>query len=169
MRILATLLTAVLVASTACAGSSGNPCRVESLPTAKAACLELQFEQHVLRMSQQIDHVLSRLQAATASQLLALGQQYETAQSNWFEQLRSACTSRHPDDPVGFQNCRLGAVANRTDRLSLSLQRAAEDFGAPIDYEVAIPDSVEILIPLPVEVPFDGEARLPLLVPIEPN
>lgn len=169
MKFLAIIFVAAFAASSACAGSVASPCRTERLTFAKSACLELIFDQRLLQMSQQIDDVLSRLQAATATELLQLGRQYLSAQSTWIDDVERACDSRYAGEPVAYQTCRLGALPRREERLTLSLERAAEDFGAPVEYRIPIPDAVEILIPLPVPLPLGGEARLPLLVPIHPK
>lgn len=158
-----------VAAAPAQAGSAQDQCRVERQAFAKAACLEQIFEQRYLGMVQDIQDLLSRLQAATVPELLALGRQYDGAQARWRDEVAEACRDRHPSDTVGFQYCRLGTVEPREEQLALSLERAAEDFGAPPEYEVPIPDAIEILIPLPVDIPFGGEARLPLVVPLHPQ
>lgn len=169
MRFPALIVAALMVAQPANAASPTSACRVERLSSAKAACLALVYEQRFLQMEQSIQDLLSRLQAATVPELRALQKQYDGAQTRWYRQVRAACRSRHDEDPVAVETCRLNALKLREERLALSLERAAEDFGAPVEYEVPIPDAIEILIPLPIEIPFGGEARLPLLVPIHPE
>lgn len=169
MRALVILLAMLMASFAAAAGPRADSCRVERQAAAKAACLELVFDQKVLRMTQDISDLLSRLQAATAAELINLQRQYQSSQLQWQRELSQACRVRHKSDSIGFQTCRIGALDGRTEQLALSLERAAEDFGAPVEYEVPIPDAVEILIPLPVPIPFGGEARLPLMIPIAPE
>ena len=169
MKACVTLIFAAASASLACAGSEPDACRVERSPVAKAVCLELIADQQFLKMSQQIDDVLSRLQAASSSELLQLDDQYRTAQLRWSQTVLEACTNRHAGDLVKTQTCRLSATSTRRAQLALSLQRAAEDFGAPAEYNAPIPDAVEVLVPLSVPLPFGAEARLPLLVPLYPD
>lgn len=165
------LATAIwMLAISAGAGPTTDSCRVERLARAKSACLAQVFDQGVLAMAQDISHLVSRLQAATASELIALERQYWRAQANWQRAVDRACRTAHARDRVAFQYCRIGTLAEREAELALSLARAGEDFGAPPDYQVPIPDAVEVLIPLqvPVPLPGGGEVRLPLSVPINP-
>ena len=157
-------IAALLVSAfTAIGGSRTDACTVERQPFAKAACLELIYDQGVLGMAQDISHVLTRLQAATAAELISLQRQYDIAQSRWNQQVAHACWIRHRADAPGFQTCRIAALRTREDQLALSLDRAARDFGAPAEYEIPIPDQFEVLIPLPND--FGVDARLPLLLP----
>lgn len=169
MRVELAFVISLVAAAPASAYHGVDSCRVERQDFAKAACLELVFDQEILRMTQDISDLLARLQAATAAELLSLQRQYDSAQAKWQQELRQACSIRHARDAVAFQTCRIGALAARAEQVALSLERAAEDFGAPVEYQVPIPESVEILIPLPVPIPFGGEARLPLLIPIHPE
>lgn len=172
MKASAFLVTAFVVAFGAMFASASNvhanACRVERQAFAKAACLELIYDQAVLRMTQDIADLLSRLQAATVPELMGLQRQYQSAQAQWQQEVAQVCALRHDGDAVLFETCKIAAVQERATQVGLSLQRAAEDFGAPIEYEVPIPEAVEILIPVPVPIPFGGEARLPLLIPINP-
>ena len=165
-----TLAAALMVsASPAQADPVEDDCRVERLTRAKAACLEHVFDSRFLEMQEAISQTVSSLQAATVSELTSLGRTYEAAQSVWKSEVRERCDAEHPDDPVSFEYCRLDAVYQREENLSVSLARAAEDLGAPAGFVAPIPEYVELLLPLPARLPFLGRARLPLLVPINPD
>ncbi|MEL7469244.1 MAG: hypothetical protein AAFN27_12370 [Pseudomonadota bacterium] len=143
-------------------GAKESDCRIERQVFAKAACLEHVFAQRDLKMTQQIDDTLSRLQAATARELLAISRIYRDSQDNWRAEISQTCRDQNQDDRIGFELCKLSTQAERQDQLDLSLARAAEELGAPETYEVDIPDSVEILVPLPEGSEFGVETRLPL-------
>lgn len=159
----------VIVASPVRADPVEDDCRVERLPRAHAACLELVFDTGFLRMQESISQTMSVLQAATVAELTALGRTYESAQETWTSEVAARCGSEHEADPVAFGYCRLDALYQREDDLELSLARAANDLGAPAAFEAPIPEYVELLFPLPARLPFLGRARLPLLVPIHPH
>ena len=169
MRAAAGAAVLVLAASIARADPVEDDCRVERLPRAHAACLELVFDTRFLRMQEAISQTVASLQAATAAELTALGSAYGNAQATWTSEVAARCRSEHEDDPVQYEYCRLDALYRREEDLKLSLARAAVDLGAPAGYEVPIPGYVELLIPLPGRLPYPGRARLPLLVPIHPH
>ena len=167
---LVSLTAALLTAATAAgAAPSEDDCRVERLPNAEAACLELVFESRFLRMQDSISKTLSSLQAATARELQSIGRAYETAQANWNDEVIARCRSDHAEDRVSYEFCRLDALYQREEDLELSLANAAEDLGAPDQFKAPTPQYVELLFPLPARLPFLGRARLPLLVPINPD
>lgn len=159
----------LLTASIAFADPVEDDCRVERLPRAHAACLELVFDARFLRMQESISQTMSVLQAATVAELTALGRTYENAQETWVSEVAARCGAEHEADPVAFGYCRLDALYAREDDLKLSLARAAKDLGAPAGYEAPVPGYVELLFPLPARLPYLGRARLPLLVPIHPH
>ena len=161
------LIALALFCSPAQAGPDARQCRVERLVHARALCLEHVFQQRALRMAQLIQDTLSRLQAATAPELIRLERQYRSAQLNWHKELHGRCSTDHPDESVEFENCRLSGIAGREVQLAESLRRAAHDFGAPPEHRIPIPDEIEILVPLPND--FGVETRLPLSLSIHPD
>lgn len=169
MRTLVLAAALLMAAIAASAAPSEDDCRVERLPNAEAACLELVFESRFLRMQASISKTLSGLQAATARELSAIGRTYESAQASWNAEVIARCRAEHPEDRVQFEFCRLDALYLREEDLELSLANAAVDLGAPDQYKAPIPRYVELLFPLPARLPFLGRARLPLLVPIDPD
>ncbi|MEM9060030.1 MAG: hypothetical protein AAGD13_06165 [Pseudomonadota bacterium] len=150
-------------------GNAEADCRVERLAFAKASCLEHVFAQRDLLMTQQIDQTLSRLQAATAAELREISALYSSAQSVWRDEVDDLCQQDNPGDPVGVEYCRLSAQNTRQAELDISLARAAFELGAPGRYDVDIPDSVEVLVPLPEGFLFGVETRLPLQFSIGTN
>lgn len=166
MRSFVIAICAVCLASTATGGPTPNQCRVERQEGALAVCLELVFAQRVMKMTEQINTTLAHFQAATSSELRSLQNQYDFAQEIWLERLTENCERLASEDTVALQNCRLESLPQREARLALSLERASADFGAPVLFDIPVPENVEILIPLPVDVLLGGEARLPLLIPI---
>ena len=169
MRLFLMICTMLAVSSVARAEPIPGPCRVERQVGALSACLEMALAQRVVKMSQQINDMLAQLQAATSGELRALQLQYDDAQDIWLERLAERCEVLSKADPVAFQRCRLSALAGREKRLALSLQRASDDFGAPLAYTFPTPDSVEIHIPLPIPLPYPGAAEIPLILPLSPD
>ena len=161
------LIALAFTVGTARAGLEERQCRVERVPEVRALCLEHVFQQRAVRMNQLVEDTLSRLQAATVSELIDLGKRYRVAQQTWHEELVDLCLARRPDDVVAFEYCRLSGIARREAQLAESLRRAANDFGAPPEYRIAIPDEIEALVPLPNS--FGIETRLPLSLPVNPD
>ena len=159
----------VIAATSVRADPVEDDCRVERLPRAHAACLELVFDARFLRMQESISQSMSVLQAATVAELTGLARTYESAQKTWTSEVAARCGSEHEADPVAFEYCRLDALYQRENDLELSLARAANDLGAPAGFRAPIPEYVELLFPLPARLPYLGRARLPLLVPIHPH
>ena len=169
MRLLLLACVLLVIAPAARSEPVPGPCRVERQDGALAVCLEMAFAQRVVKMSQQINGTLAQLQAATSSELRALQLQYDNAQDIWVERLDERCEIATDGNPVSFQRCRLNALSAREDRVALSLQRADDDFGAPLVYSVPTPDSVEFHIPLAIPLPYPGAAKIPLILPISPD
>lgn len=146
-------------------------CRIERLDHARAACLGYHADLVLLAMDEAVAGTTSTLQAAYADEILTFEAGLRRSQEDWLRKMETGCRRAAPDDPVGYQTCRLQAAKRRRARLDATLADLQERLGATPSPGFDVPEEVEILIPLgiPGGNGPDSEARVPLTIPITPQ
>lgn len=143
-------------------------CRVERMPQARAACINLVADERGTALEGRIFSATAQIQATTGPELRAFEDGLRTAQDRWRIDLAAACAT---EDPVAEARCRLSGVLAREEQVADLLDGALAELGAP---PMVRPDdfgAVEVTIPLR---PPSGTDRtgafvdLPLLVPLRP-
>lgn len=143
---------------------AARPCLIERLDTARAACLGVIADQWIAKTEGRIAVATIDLQAANAKELKAFERDLEVSQHFWRDRMESACRS---DDPVAYQECRLGSALERDGVVRDVLAEARAKMGLrPV---IEVPSEIEVLIPLPVPPAGpDADVRIPLVVPVQP-
>lgn len=165
----------ILILLSACASfadtlrETTRPCRIERLDHAYALCVDALSDARELAMHDAVGQTLGSLQATTPEELGELEARYAGAQQAWLRAVEDSCGRSFPDAPRGRAECRLQAVLARAEQIKHSLARAADDLGGRAEYDIPVPDAVEVIVPLP-GFPNGPRQRIrvPLVVPVMP-
>ncbi len=172
MRMLVVCLTLALTTGTSVAEPpEARPCRVERLDFAKAACLGYAADVIEARIEAQLVQATAELQGAYASEILEFEDALRRNQLDWRADVQAECRDQTPGT-VAFQSCRIEAAQAREGQVREALAVLQDRFGTGTDYQIAVPDAVEVLVPLSLPPRAGGpdvDVRLPLILPIFPN
>jgi len=151
-------------------GEPGFACLIERLDAARANCLGLEADRIALDTESLIARATGDLQALDAAEIAAFEASLRRSQARWRREVVRVCRRAAAGDPVAFAECRLQETAARAGEVAAALETARVSLGAPpLEPGPEVPESVEVLIPLPG--PPGGprsRVRVPLEVPVLP-
>lgn len=120
-----------LIAGFAAAPKAQMPdCTIESLPAARAACLELAADGLIAWMDGEIERFGLSAQGASAETLASFLGQARARQARWAAGLAARCAGDGRGNRLAAAECRLAEAEARASRIAALLSEAEDALGA---------------------------------------